>query len=62
MDHSALVGVYDKDISEIINPRLQRFRERCMEFTFSVTWRRGIMNELANMLSRYPAWPANSEL
>ena len=61
-DHSALVGVFDKDISEIINPRLRRFRERCMEFTFSVTWRSGIMNELADMLSRYPVWPANSEL
>ena len=61
-DHSALVQVFTKDCSAIINPRLRRFRERCMEFQFSVTWRKGILNELADLLSRTPIWPANDEL
>ena len=33
-----------------------------MEFTLSVTWRSGIMNELDDMLSRFLVWPANTEL
>jgi hypothetical protein len=61
-DHSALVQVFTKDCSAIINPRLRRFRERCMEFQFHVTWRKGILNELADLLSRTPIWPANDEL
>ena len=61
-DHSALVQVFSKDCSTITNPRLRRFRERCMEFQFRVTWRKGILNELADLLSRSPIWPANDEL
>ena len=61
-DHSSLVGVFNKQISELNNPRLIRLRERCLEFTFRVTWRRGVLNQLADMLSRFPVWPPNDEL
>jgi transposase InsO family protein len=61
-DHSALCGLFQKDLSELTSPRLQRLREKCTEFSFKVDWRKGAANTLADALSRYPIWPADHSL
>ena len=51
-DHRPLLGTFSKPLSGLLNPRLVRFRERILDFNFSVTWQAGKQNILADALSR----------
>ena len=61
-DHAALCGLFKKDLSEMATPRLRRLREKCVEFSFKVEYRRGSENCVADALSRAPLWPMDFEL
>ena len=53
-DHQPLIGIFKKDLSEVENRRLQRFRERVLDYTFTVEWVEGKTHCIADALSRYP--------
>ena len=53
-DHEPLKGVFAKDLGEIPNPRLQRFRERLLPYTFHLEWTPGKQHLIADALSRAP--------
>ena len=53
-DHQPLVGIFRKDIAEVENRRLQRFRERVLDYTFTVVWVEGKTHLIADALSRNP--------
>ena len=50
-DHKLLVGIFAKDLRDIDNPRLLRFRERVMHYVFNVVWVPGKTHEMADALS-----------
>lgn len=56
-DHRSLGGVFAKDLCDIENVRLRRYREKLQEYTFNVIWRPGKSNLMADALSRYPVSP-----
>ena len=58
-DHKPLKGVWKKDLPDIDNVRLRRYRERLNGYTFHIEWREGKTNEIADALSRAPVFPAN---
>ena len=53
-DHKPLEGIFKKDLFDIGNPRLQRIREKLLEYNFSVTWVPGKSHLIADALSRAP--------
>ena len=53
-DHKPLEGVFNKDIFELPNPRLQRIREKLTSYRFRVTWVPGKSHYIADALSRAP--------
>ena len=53
-DHKSLKGVFKKCLSDVQNARLRRYRERLQEYNFTVDWRPGKFNDVADCLSRYP--------
>ena len=53
-DHEPLKGIFQKDLHEIINRRLQRFRERLMPYSFTINWKAGKLNLIADAFSRSP--------
>jgi len=54
-DHKPLVGTFSKPLLELDNTRrLQRFREKIMEYNFEVTWAEGKSHLIADALSRAP--------
>ncbi len=53
-DHKSLKGVFAKPLDEVQNARLRRYRERLQEYNFTVDWRAGKFNDVADCLSRYP--------
>ena len=58
-DHKPLKGVWKKEIPDVENVRLRRYRERLTGYTFQIEWREGKTNEIADALSRAPVFPAN---
>ena len=58
-DHQPLRGIFQKDLSEIINKRLQRFRERLMPYVFDLNWKAGKLNLIADAFSRSPVSSAD---
>ena len=54
-DHRPLVGIFAKPLSEIDNPRLLRYRERMLAYSFEVQWLPGKANIIADTFSRFPA-------
>ena len=52
--HKPLEGIFKKDLFDIGNPRLQRIREKLLEYNFSVTWVPGKSHLIADALSRAP--------
>ena len=60
-DHRHLEGVFKKDIFEIPNPRLQRFREKLAEFNMIVKWVQGKSHHIADALSRAPLFAGPEE-
>ena len=53
-DHKPLKGIFKKDLFNIGNPRLQRIREKMLEYNFTVTWVPGKSHLIADALSRAP--------
>ena len=53
-DHKPLEGIFKKDLFDIGNSRLQRIREKLLEYNFSVTWVPGKSHLIADALSRSP--------
>ena len=53
-DYKPLEGIFKKDLFDIGNPRLQRIREKLLEYNFSVTWVLGKSHLIADALSRAP--------
>ena len=61
-DHRPLVGLFLKDITDVENPRLRRFREHLTPYTFKLEWVPGSKLHAADALSRYPVGiPENTE-
>ena len=56
-DHRPLVGIFNKALHELENPRLLRMREKLTSFTFDISWKEGKSNYIADALSRYPVFP-----
>ena len=55
-DHKPLLGIWDKDLGDITNPRLQRIRMKTLGFNFRIEWREGKTHYIADALSRYPVF------
>ena len=53
-DHKPLEGIFKKDLFEISNPRLQRLREKLVEYSFVVKWVPGKTHHIADAHSRAP--------
>ena len=53
-DHCPLVGIFQKDLPDIDNPRLLNFREKIQHFNFQVRWVAGKTHYIADALSRFP--------
>ena len=60
-DHQPLIGIFRKDISEVENRRLQRFREKIVDYSFTVEWVEGKTHLIADALSRSPVDTANDQ-
>ena len=58
-DHKPLKGVWAKELPDIENIRLRRYRERLTGYNFDLSWREGKTNHIADALSRAPVFPAN---
>ena len=53
-DHQPLDGIFKKELADIDNRRLQRFRERVVDFSFVVEMVAGKTHLIADALSRHP--------
>ena len=53
-DHKPLKGVFAKDLSQIENVRLRRYREKLTGYNFNLDWREGKTHFIADALSRAP--------
>ena len=53
-DHRALLGMWQKDLSDVPNKRIQRFRERLQHYNLYLEYIQGKKNCMADALSRYP--------
>ena len=60
-DHRPLLGIFRKNLHEINNPRLQRFREALLAYTFEVKWVEGKRHLIADALSRAPVFKSVDE-
>ena len=60
-DHRPLVGVFNKDLYTITNPRLHRIREKLLGYDFSISWVAGKRHLIADALSRAPVFAAPEE-
>ena len=53
-DHKPLLGTFNKPLGEISNARLQRFCEKLLQYTFTISWVPGKVHLIADALSRAP--------
>ena len=53
-DHKPLESILRKELSDIVNPRLQRLREKINAYNYNVCYVAGKDNLVANALSRSP--------
>jgi hypothetical protein len=60
-DHNPLLGVFNKPLSDIDNPRLLRMRTKIASYTFTITWQAGKAHQIADALSRSPVWRAHED-
>ena len=60
-DHKALVGIFRKNINELDNGRLLRFREKLRKYQLNVEWQAGKVHLMADCLSRSPLFAPNEQ-
>ena len=60
-DHKPLLGIFEKYIFEVDNPRLQRLREKMQAYNFTVKWVSGKLHLIADALSRAPHFSPHSK-
>lgn len=53
-DHQPLLGLFNKELNDITNPRLLRIREKTLMFQFNVVYIKGEVNKGADAISRSP--------
>ena len=58
-DHRPLIGIFSKELHQLDNARLQRYREKLVSYTFEVQWNAGKDHLIADALSRHPVFPAD---
>ena len=56
-DHKPLKGVFAKELPDIENAIVRRYRERLTGYNFDLSWREGKTNHIADALSRAPVFP-----
>ena len=58
-DHKPLLGIFnDRDLGSIHNPRIQRFKEKTLQYSFDIAYCPGKFHLGADALSRHPPKPA----
>ena len=57
-DHKPLLGVFEKDIGDIENPRLRALMEKTLQFYFEIIHLPGVINSGADATSRNPVGDA----
>jgi len=57
-DHRPLLGLFNKNLGDVENRRLQRIREKIVDFTFELKWVAGKTHQIADALSRSPIFEA----
>ena len=57
-DHRPLIGIFNKSMENITNPRLIRIKEKTLMFTFTMIHVPGIKNKGADAMSRSPVHDA----
>jgi hypothetical protein len=60
-DHKPLLGVFNKPLHELANDRLHRFREKLVNYTFTLKWTAGKEHLIADALSRAPVFPGEED-
>ena len=60
-DHKPLVGIFKKELSDMSNTRILRYRERLANFNFTVEWVPGKSHQIADALSRSPVFSPTEE-
>ena len=60
-DHRPLEGIFKKSLEEMVNPRLQRMREKVTGYSFTVKWVAGKTHFIADALSRAPVFSPEEE-
>ena len=58
-DHRPLIGIFKKPLMEVANGRLQRLREKIVDYSFKAKWVPGKDHSIADALSRAPVFPAD---
>lgn len=53
-DHKPLLGLFSKALHDIPNPRVLRYREKLLPYSFTLEWTPGKLNPVADALSRHP--------
>ena len=56
-DHRALEGLWSKQLADVSNPRLLRYRERLQQYGINIVWQAGKTHHMADALSRAPYLP-----
>ena len=57
-DHRALEHIFRQPLSDVVNQRMLRLREKIMDYSFTVKWQPGSKMQLADALSRRPLFAA----
>jgi hypothetical protein len=57
-DHRPLLGIFKKDLDNVDNTRIQRYREKLANFNFDLYWTAGKTHLIADALSRAPIFDA----
>ena len=51
-NHRPLVGIFEKPLCEVVNPRISRIWEKMLPFNFEINWLEGKFNVITDALSQ----------